>query len=58
VQFGHRFLSCEGGSKKPGRSIFDVGAYEATKDAAFDPKAFFDRDGIYDWGRETKEVLD
>jgi len=58
ISTGRRFLACGNGSKRPGRSIFDVGVFEAMQDAEFDSKSFFDRGGIYDWGRETKDVLD
>jgi len=51
-------LNCQGGDKKPGRSIFDVGVCEAMNDAGFDSKAFYDRGGVYDWGREKKDDLD
>ena len=45
-----RFLNCADGWKKPGRSILDVGVFEALRDSGFDHKTFVDRGGIYDWG--------
>jgi len=31
--------------------LLDVGVEEALKDAGFDEKAFFERGGVFDWGR-------
>ena len=52
-----RFLNCEDGWKRPGRSILDVGVLEALKDSGFDHKAFIDRGGIYDWGRIPQDPI-
>ena len=49
--FCDRFLNCSDSGKKPGRSLLDVGVEEALKDAGFDEKAFFERGGVFDWGR-------
>jgi len=49
-----RFLNCKDGWKRPGRSIFDVGVFEALRDSGFDQKTFIDRGGIYDWGRKPQ----
>ncbi|KAG8903292.1 Radical S-adenosyl methionine domain-containing protein 2 [Tulasnella sp. 403] len=53
-----RFLNCQGGGKTPGRSILDVGVEEAMKDSGFNNRAFMDRGGIYDWGRQPSEKMD
>ncbi|KAF8591699.1 radical SAM enzyme [Ramaria rubella] len=55
-----RFLNCEGGTKRPGRSVLKVGVQEALKDAGFDNIAFLDRGGIFDWTKEktVEESLD
>jgi radical S-adenosyl methionine domain-containing protein 2 len=49
--FCGRFLNCSDSGKKPGRSLLDVGVHEALKDAGFDEKAFFERGGVFEWGR-------
>ncbi|KAF5371323.1 hypothetical protein D9758_004233 [Tetrapyrgos nigripes] len=52
------FLNCQDGNKRSGRSILDVGVEEALKDAGFDEEQFFDRMGVFDWTRDTKEQPD
>ncbi|KZV93434.1 radical SAM enzyme [Exidia glandulosa HHB12029] len=52
-----RFLNSTGGSKKPGRSILDVGVHEALMDAGFDEQAFLRRGGVFEWGGRRKEDL-
>ncbi|KAF8553083.1 radical SAM enzyme [Imleria badia] len=49
-----RFLDCRDGSKKPGRSILDVGVETALLDSGFDEKTFLDRGGIFPWTREPE----
>jgi len=51
--FCGRFLNCSDSGKKPGRSLLDVGVQEALKDAGFDEKAFIERGGIFEWGRNS-----
>jgi len=46
-----RFLNCCDSGKRPGRSLLNVGVEEALKDAGFDEKAFFERGGVFEWGR-------
>lgn len=57
--FCGRFLNCSDSGKKPGRSLLSVGVEEALKDAGFDEKAFFDRGGVFEWGknRESEEAI-
>jgi radical S-adenosyl methionine domain-containing protein 2 len=57
--FCGRFLNCSDSGKKPGRSLLNVGVEEALKDAGFDEKAFFDRGGVFEWGknRESEEAI-
>jgi len=52
-----RFLNCCDSGKRPGRSLLNVGVEEALKDAGFDEKAFFERGGVFEWGRnrDTEE---
>lgn len=57
--FCGRFLNrCDSG-KTPGRSLLDVGVQEALKDAGFDEKAFFERGGVFEWGRnkDSEEAI-
>ncbi|KAF8577317.1 hypothetical protein K439DRAFT_1649119 [Ramaria rubella] len=51
-----RFLNCEGGTKRPGRSVLKVGVQEALKDTGFDNSAFLDRGGIFNWTKEKTVV--
>ena len=51
--FYDRFLNCSDSGKRPGRSLLNVGVEEALKDAGFDEKTFFERGGVFDWGRES-----
>jgi len=58
-----RFLNCQDGGKRPGRSLLDVGVSAALQDAGFDQDAFVERGGIFEWGRypeaeETGRSLD
>lgn len=46
-----RFLNCQDGWKRPGRSVLKVGVEEAMRDAGFDESTFLDRGGIFDWNR-------
>jgi len=50
-----RFLNCQDGGKKPGRSLLKVGVVEALKDAGYDHQAFLDRGGIFEWSRERED---
>jgi len=54
------FLNCQGGDKKPGRSILQVGVAEAMQDAGYDEGTFIERGGIFNWSRseESKELAD
>jgi radical S-adenosyl methionine domain-containing protein 2 len=52
--FCGRFLNCCDSSKRPGRSLLNVGVQEALKDAGFDEKAFLERGGIFDWTRDKE----
>jgi len=49
-----RFLNCQDGGKKPGRSLLKVGVQAALEDAGFDNQTFVDRGGIFEWSRERK----
>ncbi|TFY71582.1 hypothetical protein EVG20_g1412 [Dentipellis fragilis] len=53
-----RFLNCQGGRKRPGRSIFDVGVEAALDDAGWEPETFVDRGGIFDWGNPKPSSTD
>lgn len=53
-----RFLNCQDGGKRPGRSLLDVGVEEAIRDAGFDNQAFLDRGGIFGWSRTKDATLD
>lgn len=55
-----RFLNCQDGGKKPGRSLLKVGVVEALNDAGFDETTFLGRGGIFEWTRDQKaeEPLD
>lgn len=48
-----RFLNCQDGGKKPGKSLLEVGVQDALQDAGFNEKAFEERGGIFDWKRAT-----
>ncbi|KLO14749.1 radical SAM enzyme [Schizopora paradoxa] len=48
------FLNCQGGDKKPGRSVLEVGVAEALKDAGFDEKTFMNRGGVFEWSRDEE----
>jgi len=50
-----RFLNCQDGGKKPGRSLLKVGVQEALRDAGFDEQTFFSRGGVFDWTRDPDE---
>ncbi|KAH8114483.1 hypothetical protein DFH11DRAFT_221112 [Phellopilus nigrolimitatus] len=52
------FLNCQGGDKKPGRSVLKVGVAEALKDAGYNEKAFIERGGIFDWTKEVPKGAD
>ena len=49
-----RFL--DGGTKKPSRSILDVGVTDAIDNANFDEKAFLKRGGKYVWSKEDMKL--
>lgn len=53
-----RFLNCQDGGKKPGRSLLEVGVQNSLLDSGFDEKMFEKRGGIFDWKREAPEVLE
>ncbi|KIJ62489.1 hypothetical protein HYDPIDRAFT_94583 [Hydnomerulius pinastri MD-312] len=53
-----RFLDCQDGGKKPGRSLLEVGVQTALLDSGFDEKTFVDRGGIFDWKRGPQPSLD
>lgn len=50
-----RFLNCQDGGKKPGRSLLQVGVQEAMKGAGFDEEQFFNRGGVFDWKKDPDE---
>ena len=47
-------MNCQGGDKKPGRSVLKVGVAEALKDAGFDEKSFLSRGGVFEWSRDEE----
>ncbi|KAF9475013.1 hypothetical protein BDN70DRAFT_996711 [Pholiota conissans] len=49
-----RFLNCENGDKKPGRSLLKVGVQTALDDAGWDENAFKERGGIFEWSRAVE----
>ncbi|XP_033629499.1 radical S-adenosyl methionine domain-containing protein 2-like [Asterias rubens] len=46
-----RFLDCTEGTKKPSKSILDVGVAEALKFSGFDEQMFLKRGGKYTWSK-------
>lgn len=51
-----RFLDCSEGSKVPGKSILEVGVWEAVQQANFDNDMFQKRGGVYDWTRKRSAL--
>ena len=52
--FQMRFL--DGGTKRPSRSILDVGVDNAIDSANFDEAAFLKRGGKYKWSKEDMKL--
>ena len=54
-----RFLNCEGGRKKPTKSILEVGVAEALLQAGHDSRSFQERGGVYNWLKgDRKRVVE
>lgn len=51
-----RFLDCREGSKRPSRSILDVGVKEAICFSGFDEKMFLQRGGKYVWSKADMKL--
>ncbi|XP_056637978.1 S-adenosylmethionine-dependent nucleotide dehydratase RSAD2-like [Diorhabda sublineata] len=51
-----RFLDCTSGSKRPSKSILDIGVSNALKFSGFDEGMFKKRGGIYKWSKEATKL--
>lgn len=51
-----RFLDCRDGSKKPSKSLLDVGVQNALNQSGFDEKMFKERGGVYKWSKKDQEL--
>lgn len=51
-----RFLNCQKGGKEPTESIFTVGVQKALAKAGFDEKAFYKRNGKYEWSKKKQKL--
>lgn len=47
-----RFLNCQNGGKEPTESILKVGVQAALAKSGFDEKAFYNRNGKFDWSKK------
>jgi hypothetical protein len=52
-----RFLDCSGNSKKPSRSILEVGVQMALQQSGFNRELFHVRGGIYYWSNRPENRL-
>jgi len=53
-----RFLNNQDGTKKPTKSILDIGVQAAFKEAGFEEETFHKRGGVYDWTRTSADIED